>query len=387
MKTILTLILAANVLIACGDSTPKKVVNHTADSVETAVVTTPIVDICYSSQLNQTARIIAGINIPSDTMFSQIRNSEQWKTYAKESDAAWKSYRAKNGALMKWIKEEVVPVTTGTKSLFYPFSGPDFLYANMLFPDVEMIYMLGLEKLGSVPNFHKIKSIDEYINSYKTAINEILQDSYYRTINMMSALNNKNTDGVLPIIMLYMARANKQISEINYITLNENGEIVSLPKNSTEKPRNRGIEIKYYSGKDQNERRLVFFTGDVQESALENNPACKKYMSSIKTEAAFSKAASYLMHHKIFSTVRNTILKNCNIVVSDDTGIAYHFYDPKVWDIQLYGSYNGCINDFKYIFEKDLDAAYKDSTRNIKPLTFRIGYSVPSNARIVTRKK
>lgn len=389
MKKLFILFFAASTTLACGTSsndTTTVTAMSVIDSVKNLIGKVECRNKYYYNTLNQTARIIAGMNDPMDTIFSVIRNSPSWKTYAAESDEAWKSYYKKNSALVNWTKNEVHPVTVGVKSLFYPFSGPDFLYANMLFPDIEIVYMLGLEKLGSVPDFKKITSVDGYINAYKTAINEILQDSYYRTIKMMSNLNNQNVDGVIPVIMLYMARANKQISEINYITLDASGAIIPTTKAEVNKQRNRGVEVRYFAGTDGVERRLVFFSGDVQEKVLAENTANKNFLQSIKTEAAFSKAASYLMHHPIFATVRNTILANCNTVISDDTGIAFRFYDPKVWNAQLYGSYNGCIDDFKYIFEKDLDAAYKDPSRKIIPLDFRIGYSRPSNARIMTRK-
>lgn len=387
------IILCAISVVSCGNSTGKTTSQNTdslrQDSIRVEHQQQVHKNKYYNNLLNQTARVIAGINDPADTMFANIRQSEAWKTYATESDKVWKDYYTKNTNLMDWAKNEVQPLSKGVKTLFYPFSGPDFLYANLFFPDAEMIYSLGLERLGSVPEFNKEKAIDGYINAYKTSINEVLTDSYYRTIKMMSYLNNQNVDGVIPVIMLFMARAEMQIAEINYITLDQNGAIIPSTKAEvSKKGANRGVEFKYYLGTDDvNERRLVFFSGDVQESALAQNTAMKKYLDGIKTEAAFSKSASYLMHHPIFATVRNTILKGSNLVVSDDTGIAFRYYDPKIWDVQLYGSYNGCIDDFKYIFEKDLKAAYSDSTRVIKPLTFRIGYSRPSNMRIAVRKK
>lgn len=391
MKKI-SLLLCAISMVSCGNSTPKTTPQNLdslrLDSIKIEHQESVHKNKYYYNSLNQTARIIAGVNDPADTMFSKIRQSEAWKTYAKESDQVWTNYFTKNSALMNWAKDEVKPLSTGVKTLFYPFSGPDFLYANLFFPDAEMIYSLGLEKLGSVPQFTKEKAIDGYINAYKTSINEVLTDSYYRTIKMMAYLNNQSVDGVIPVIMLFMARAEMQIAEINYITLDANGVIIPSSKAEVGKQTNRGVEFKYYSALDDTkERRLVYFSGDVQESALAKNTAMKKYLDAIKTQAAFSKSASYLMHHPIFATVRNTILKGSDLVVSDDTGIAFRFYDPKIWNVQLYGSYNGCIDDFKYIFEKDLKAAYSDSSRLIKPLTFRIGYSRPSNMRIAVRKK
>lgn len=342
----------------------------------------------FSLPVNQTARMIAGIDEPTDTMFRHIRATPAWSEYVDESALIWKQYAAKSAPLFLFTKNEVRPLSSEVKTLFYPFSGPDFLYANLFFPNVETVYMLGLEKLGTVPQFAKVANIDGYINAYKTSINEVLTDSYYRTIQMMRYLNNQSVDGVVPVIMLFMARTNKQISQISYLTLDQNGKPVEIDYKELKSHKNNGVQIKYFDGDDETTcRKIIYFRGDAQESALANNAPYKKFFDSMVADAAFTKSASYLLHHAIFTTVRNAILRTCDLVLSDDTGIAYRYYSPKVWDIQLYGSYNGCIDDFKYILEKDLKAAYGDSTRLIKPLPFRIGYSRPSNFRIVERKK
>lgn len=386
MKLTYILLLLAFTMSAChAAKSPKSTATSGVDSTTMTEVPKPR-NSHYANRLNQTARIIAGIYDPTDTLFMHIRHSKAWKNYAQESDSVWDKYFTNNQALMNFANNEVRPLGNSVKRLFYPFSGPDYLYANLFFPNTEMLYMLGLEKLGSVPQFDKAANADGYINAYKTSINEVLTDSYYRTIQMMRYLNNQSVDGVIPVIMLFMARADKQISEINHLTLNEDGtpRIVTRAELKNCKP--EGVEIKYYAGGDNNiERRIIYLKGDAQESALANNTAYKNFFLNMEADAAFTKSASYLLHHAIFATVRNSILRTCKLVVSDDTGIAFRYYKPTQWKIQLYGSYNGCINDFKYIFEDDLKAAYNDSTK-IRPLPFRIGYSRPSNMRIATRK-
>ena len=339
----------------------------------------------HANELNQTARFVAGMQNPADTLFAKARATSAWQSYASESDAVWATYYKKKQPLLNWARDEVHPVSRGVTSLFYPFSGPDFLYANMLFPDAQVIYAIGLEKLGTVPRFDDETAIDAYVEGYKTSINEVLTSSYYRTQRMKTYLHNESVDGVIPVFMLFMARSGMHLSAINRVTLDADGAVVPVPAEQTAKPKNLGVEFIYYAENDPTERRLVYFSINLQDDVLARNAPVTAFLHTLRTKAAFTKSASYLMHHALFTTVREAILGNCDIVVSDDSGIPFSMYTPDVWNVQLYGSYKGCIPDFKHIFETDLAAAYNDPARSIKPLPFRIGYSYPSNMRIAVR--
>ena len=45
--------------------------------------------------------------------------------------------------ISKWAQKEVKILGDSVKSLFYPFSGPDFIHANIFFPNTKKIVMLG----------------------------------------------------------------------------------------------------------------------------------------------------------------------------------------------------------------------------------------------------
>lgn len=378
-------IIPFTLLLACGSYAENK--KTTDNDSTTKVVTTPKVIDVSNNKLNQTARLIAGIANPKDSSFSQITSTAQWQKYAQESELKWKEYHAKNKTMYSWFEKEILPSTATLEQIYYPFSGPDFLYGNLIFPNAKDIYMFGLEEIGSVPDFSKInaKDIDMYLTFYKKSIGEVLQYSFYRTLGMKEYLHNANIDGVTQVLMLFLAQTGKQISEVNMLTLNEDGSIRKVGDDEKfRKLTNRGVEIKYYNGKDDVERRLVFFTGNIADGALSQNTAYKKYYQSLRPEGAFSKSATYLMHKSYFSEVRNVILNNCKVVVSDDSGIAFRLYDPKIWDVKLFGTYSRPIDLFKDFFEADLLEAYKAS--NSQPLGFRIGYSSPSNIRLVLKK-
>ena len=91
---------------------------------------------------------------------------------------------------------------------------------------------------------------------------------------------------------------------------------------------------------------------------------------------SFLKSATYLMHKSYFSIIRNTVLNKSVMVLQDDSGISYKFYDKAKWEISLFGTYTAPISMFKEHYEADLFEAYKKVS---KPINFRYGYNQKSN--------
>jgi len=89
------------------------------------------------------------------------------------------------------------------------------------------------------------------------------------------------------------------------------------------------------------------------------------------------------MHKGYFSGIRKLLLEKSAVILQDDSGIPYHYFQSGTWDITLYGMYTGPIEMFKDHFEKDLAAAYgKGSER----LNFRFGYARSSNILLAKKK-
>ena len=67
--------------------------------------------------------------------FNQLVKDPQWISYSKSFDTTWKRVDEKSLVKIKhWADTELTQINKETKTLFYPFSGPDFLYANTFFP-------------------------------------------------------------------------------------------------------------------------------------------------------------------------------------------------------------------------------------------------------------
>jgi hypothetical protein len=135
----------------------------------------------------------------------------------------------------------------------------------------------------------------------------------------------------------------------------------------------RGVTIKFEDEK-RNSRALTYFSLNLQDSSLKRKPGTVQYLSGLPKPATLVKSASYLMHKKYFSTIREVILSRSVAIVEDDSGIPYRFFDKSVWDVRLYGRYTKPIQMFDAWFQEDLKSAFTADEAKVEALEFGIGY-------------
>ena len=341
---------------------------------------------------NNIAMFVAGMKPDTTAPFNELIKKSSWVSYSKGFDTTWE--KVKKNSLFKiklWSDTELTEINKETKTLFYPFSGPDFLYATTFFPNAEKYILFGLEKTGSIPDFKKLNN-DNSLNNIFASINKALEDilklSFFKTIKMSSALNNENIDGVLPVIMLFMARTGNTIKDIRNATIGIDGKVSVADTFIVYKGNNRfgkGVEITFSTyGNDTVNKKLFYFPEDFTDAALNQNPGCKAYLQNIDTNVTtFLKSASYLLHNSLFVYIRNIILQKSKYLLQDDSGIAYRYFDKTKWKFQLYGTYEKPIQVFSYCYQSDLNAAY---IAGAKPFNFKYGYGDGKNMLLVRRK-
>jgi hypothetical protein len=339
------------------------------------------------NDIDNIARFVAGMPVDSTSSFYHYSKTKEWIDYHNRAESVWKQFDSTSQKYRNWAKAEVLSITDTFKTIFYPFSGPDFLYVNMFYPNAEKIYMFGLEDVGSVPDVKKIQpdSMPKMLNTYKIAISDVINISFFRTNDMKNELACSSIDGTTPILMLFLARSGKTVTSVTMMTLDTAGKLIPIdPKIDKSTLENRAVEIAYKNPKETNIRHIYYLTNNVADPALKKNKAYKKFFLQVeKNCGGYVKSATYLMHKTYFSTVRNVLLKKADFILQDDSGIAYKYFDSTKWSIQLYGSYTKPIPLFEEFFEQDLYDAFQ--TKNVKKLHFRIGYHPKSNLLVARR--
>jgi len=148
------------------------------------------------------------------------------------------------------------------------------------------------------------------------------------------------------------------------------------------------LEIEFRRDNDQSVHKLFYFTVNLSNTRLQEDPPFLSFLSRLQGSTTFLKATSYMIHNPGFSIIRKHVLAESAAVLQDDSGVPYHFYLSPSWRVQLYGEYVRPYGSFSFMEQPDLRNAYL--TQKPRPLPFRIGYgskAVPSNLLFATMIK
>jgi hypothetical protein len=334
---------------------------------------------------NDSALFLAGMGLNVDSDLFQLTSYPEYQRYVADSGKQWLSFDTKITArIRKWADSEV-PDILACHEVFYPFGGPDILHARIFFPEATQYTLLGLEPVGAIPELGNMDadSLTAYISALDRSIANVLRLSFFVTKDMKNDL--PQIDGILPIIMLFLARTGSDIIDIRFVQIDPEGKLIYLADYGLNVPRkhNPGVEITFKDKGAEIVRTVRYFSADLSDESLISLNRMKIYLNSMENGyVTFLKASSYLMHTDSFDTIREIILDKSKYIVQDDSGIAYHDFNNGMWDISLYGTYTGPIESFQHQFEKDLMSAYE---KKAKPLRFRIGYGTKSNLLVAKR--
>ncbi len=328
-----------------------------------------------AAKLTNEAKFLAGIKGDENGQFAASEKTAAWKDHASYFDGAWDKLNKQQIAKIKsWSDKELKSINESPQPIFYPFSGPDFLYGFSFFPKGSNYILVGLEPVGTLPDLDQKseKVIDQKLQDIEKALGAILQLSFFRTNDMKVDLADK---GVVPILFVFLARTDNKIVDLNYIRLKKDG---TWEVEGKDKKDSQGVKIDFVSKGDTQPRSLYYFSVDLSNDGLQKNPEFNKFVQSFGKSTTYLKAASYLMHNEEFSTIRNLITSQSSTVLQDDSGIPLKNFDPAKWNLEFYGNYTQPIALFSNRYQDDLRSKYK-SGKDIKPLDFGIGYQYEVN--------
>ena len=334
---------------------------------------------------DEIAKFISGIPCASEDL-KALQKTAEWKNFAAGLEKSWGELETKRmGALRTWARAELADAAAATRVLFYPFGGPDFLTAFELFPEADSYILMGLEFIGKLPEFtvgppNEAKHVEAYLGNLTAALADFFNKSYFITKNMNTTLARDKVDGVLPIMCFFLKRTNNSISAVKRIEVMGNGQLLeydfALPRKRYVRP--YGIKIEFFANGTNRLRSLYYFSCDLSDEPFAKDKPFYLYADGLNFETTFVKSASYLLHYKFFSSIRDIVLRKSRFVLEDDTGIPLRYFKPAEWDAQLYGEYIKPVSDFKGVDQLDLEEAYKDPVR-VKKLPFHLGYHWGTN--------
>ena len=378
MNKYTSFLMLAMGLSACtgGGNTPApSIVTSSIDTI--AVEAKPELPLLRGDSLmNCAARFYAGISAEGTVL--SVTQRGQWEGYARKMESAMASSRKTTDPMDTLMSRDMADLRERCDYVFYPFSGPDFLYPITLFPNADTYFLAGLEWTGR-PLIEIVPDADHY-HRYTDALDVYMRSSFFRTKSMDKDLDNDAIDGTVPVITMLMALKGYEVISVGYKAWNEDGSMRDTTSVSNL------AEIRFFhTATPRHEQVLYYLSDDLSDSKYDERVG--RFMASTLTKhytVTFFKAASYLLHQTFFTKMRDNVVRYTDAIIGDDSGMPYRFIKDD-FDITLYGRYQKPISIFgAHDYQHDLEAMY-DSTA-VRPLPFRIGYNRISNWMVARRK-
>src|SRR5437868_4702240 len=289
-----------------------------------------------AATLDETAHFLAGM--PVTGALEPLTHDPAWQEHAQAMNEAWtRKEQQQIWPIRQWMQANAPQYHRSNDTVFYMFSGPDFLYSSIFFPLSSNYVLAGLEPIGNVPDLTQVppEMLRADLISLRNSMNSILRFQYFITKEMRTDLGRGNVSGTLPILYVFLARLGYTIVDVTH---------VSSPA--------EGVKITFGGGEQP--QTLCYFKTDL---AGGGNSAFLRWCAARGPGLSLLKAASFLLHGDGFSAVRNFLLQNSRIIIQDDSGIPLRAF-PKGWKVSFYGRYVPHKDEFEKYYQPDVATIY-----------------------------
>jgi len=336
------------------------------------------------------ARLLAGI-APSNAAHFDLAQTPEWREHRDVIQAGWaKVKQGREESMSRWRDQSIRSTCAGSGTLLYPFSGPDFANAYILFPSCKTYIFFGLERPGQVPELEKLDraTFARLLIDVRAAVGDLVERNYFITSRMSQQLHTSQLRGVVPVIIASMALAGLEVRSVEPFAL----PAASDPSGSATSPgprplrKLRAVRIAFQRPGSAQVQTVQYFSLDATNNGLAPYPEFLAHLKSAKPAPMLLKSASYLLQDRQFRVVRDTLLEVAELLVQDDTGMPYEVLKASGWDMQLFGGYRKPIKPFHWAYQPGLDGAYRNASPQELPFSFSYHWrDGKSNAMIARR--
>ena len=351
-----------NILVSNSKRSPQNLQNSLADFKSVK-----------SEKLTNTARLLAGMNFKQESKLSKLKHDPNWLEHHRFFAYSWSKIETQQLAqVRRWTKDNLSEINSNHPSIFYPFSGADFLYVYSFFPQAKEYILVDSEPIGTIADLYSLSSLE-----IKNQLQEV-RDSLYPLLEFsVSSINKQKIHSqkqeVLPILYVFLARTNNRILDVEYVSIDREANIQPIREGLIP-----GVKIKFVPKEETEPRTLYYFSADLSNQGIQAHPELTKFISKSDKSVTYLNTASYLMHYTEFTQIRESILTNSNYLLQDDSGMPLKFFSQNQWDLKFYGKYTNPIALFSNHYQPDLRRVY-NLDEEIEPLNFAIGYKFSIN--------
>ncbi len=327
-----------------------------------------------SQQWNDLARFLAGMPVGPESRYNKEASLPGYRKYAASMDQFFDRVKKENIDLITPWRDANIPERVRKNTVIYPLSGADFINLYTFFPEAGKYIMLSVETQGPIPDPLKLSpaELQSGLTSMQRCVSTIASLNYLYTALQRSETKNPHLPGFLPILMVFSARLNLSITNVELIALDKEGLVVPL-ETAGQQPAITGARITFVSPKAKSTQELCYLSMRVRPT-VDSDSVEGKFLNRLHGINTFMKSAIYLLQLESFRNFCNFLMNRSDMIIEDYSAIPYGYFNPAEWDIRLYGTYTRSAGFSNYpnpIQQHDMAQAYR-SVNN--PLPFNFGY-------------
>ena len=250
------------------------------------------------------SRILAGEMPTAGSPLARLAQEPSVEQHRKAFTRSWAQFEASRlKPTMRFSQSEVAGQAQSAGPVFYPFSGPDALYALAMFPQATDFALMGLEPVGELPDLAALSDADltESLAELRRSLRSIQAMSFFRTNDMRAELGKNRFSGVTPILALFIARHGFAVQSAEPFILEADGVLRVVDTAALQNlPPQRvpGVRIRFVKPGESKIRHLHYFKADLSNSGW---PACRSRSSG---SAAMRRAPPISRPRRISCTTR-----------------------------------------------------------------------------------
>lgn len=332
------------------------------------LATTPATRAADTATVDDTARFLAGLPPSEGSPLMALTKDSSWQHHAHFFDNAFAQLEQRQLSKVRaWADTNLA---APKPTMFYFFSGPDFLYADAFYSKANTYVMAALEPSGSVPDLVKMPrgSVDAALGNIEHSLGNLMSFSFFITKHMKVDLHAGQISGTLPLLFVFIERSGKTIRDVTPVALDDDGKVLTGSESGTKANAPRGVRI-LFAGKDGAEKTLYYFSTDLSNTGVKSS-GFLKFCATMAPGNSLIKSASYLLHSGSFTATRDFLLNDSATIIQDDSGIPLADYNAKKWRFFPFGHYAGPISEFPRRYQE----SYAELFRRAQPMDFGIGY-------------
>jgi hypothetical protein len=251
---------------------------------------------------------------------------------------------------------DLVPANV-PKTVVYPFGGGDLMTALAVFPNLTEITSISLEAGGDPRGVLTLEArqLERALRKHREFMAELVRWNHNRTLDL-AALKSFPIPPQLGFALVGLAVHGFEPVGLRIIELDAEGQVRDRDLDAASKGLGKGAinnrkrndlaasyELRFRKKGETAIRIYRHFQANLANSNLATDDRILRHLKAKGRVSAMTKAASHLLWHTGFSTIRDYLKANIAWMVSDSTGINPMHLEPERWEQTVYGGFDTAI--------------------------------------------